>query len=160
MSKNTTDLIYAMLTNRNLARYIHYIGDFDPLDVNLPNVKSSVVKANNFVLTHFNLDVLSEAKILVFINPVQGKFNSNNVLAGDQYVVDIIIPYKYWYIGNTGELRAYKIAYEICQAIDFKNVAGIGNVEITNWNSSKVNDLYSGLKLFISVTNGTMNSGA
>lgn len=159
MSKNTTDLIYAMLTNRNLVKYIHYIGDFDPLDVSLPNVKASDVKANNFVMTHFNTKVLTEAKIILFFRPIRSKFPSGKVTSIDQYAIDIIIPYDYLVIGDTGDLRGAEISYEICQAVDLKNIAGIGNVEVTEGDSYKVNDQFEGWRLFLNVTNGTMNSG-
>lgn len=154
MSKNTLKLIFAMLLNQNLVRYIHYLGDYNPLDSNLPNVNYVEVKDSSFVMTKFNPEILKETKTMIFFNPQRGRF-TGQVTAGDMYQMDIIIPYTYWVIKNTSELRAYSIAHEVAQVIDQKNVAGIGNVEITGWESYKVDDTFSGLTLYMEVTNAT-----
>ena len=158
-SKNTMKLILAMLANQNLVRYIHYLSDSDPLDTNLPDANPLQVKEDNFILTQYNSDVLVENKISIFVNPMRGSFKPNDVTSNDQYTIDIVIPYVYWNIKDTGDIRAYQIAYEICQVIDFKKIAGLGNVEVAGWNSYKVDNQFSGLTLFVNVTNGTMNSG-
>lgn len=154
MSQNTLKLIFAMLLNQDLVRYIHYLGDYNPLDKNLPDIDFAEVKDNNFVMTKFNPEILIETKIMMFFNPHRGRF-TGQVTAGDMYQLDIIIPYAHWVIKNTGELRAYSIAYEVAQVIDQKNIAGIGKVEITGWESYKVDNTFSGLTLFMEVTNAT-----
>lgn len=154
MSVNTTKIVMSMLGNQNLLRYLSYLED-NPLDKSLPNISPMVVKQNNVVLTQFNQDILMDTKILMFINPFKGRFTFKT-LANDVYAIEIIIPYKYWLIEDTGELRAFSIAYEIAKTIDQQNIAGIGDVNIIEWNSYKINEIFSGLTLFIEVTNAAI----
>lgn len=147
-----------MLTNQNLLRYVSYLGDYNPVDSRLPDIESQDVKSNNLVLTKFNELILDETQVTLFFNPLNSMF-TGQATSNDVYTLDIIIPYKYWLINNTSELRAYSIAYEVGQSIDQKNIAGIGNVEIMNWESYKVNDRFSGVTLFIKVTNSSLSEG-
>ena len=159
ISENTIKIVNEMLSNQNLVKYIHYLDREHPLNSDRPDVSAREVRDKNFVFTHFNEDILVETQILVFVNPNRGRFPSNRVVAGDIYRMDIIIPNRYWMIGDTLELRAFSIAHEIALEIDNKNIAGVGSVIITDWDSYKVNDKYSGLTLLIEVSNVAVKSG-
>lgn len=155
ISMNTTKLVFNLLFNQNLLRYIHYLGDYNPLDERIPNVEASVVKDNNFILTKFNDKIITDTKIFIFVNPFRGRF-TGSATADDFYEISIIVPREYWLIKNTSQLRAFEIAYEIGQSVDQKNIAGIGNVEIVNWDTFKASDSHDGLVLLLQVTNGTV----
>lgn len=154
MSENTTKLKVALLKNQDLLRYIHYLGDFNPLDASLENVDDVIVDKYNFVLTPYNPEILSQSKIMIFLNPFTGMYDKS-VTADDVYALDIIVPYKFWVINETSELRAYSIAHQIAKTIDQKKVAGIGNVVIRRYKAYKVDDTFAGLTLFIEVTNAS-----
>lgn len=155
MSINTTKIVLNLLLNQNLMRYIHYLGDYNPLDSRLPDVEADEVKKKNFILTKFNDKIITETKILMFVNPLRGRF-TGSASSDDFYEINIIVPRDYWIIGNTSEIRAFEIAYEIGQSLDQKNIAGVGDVKIVNWDTWKVNDSFDGLSLLLSVTNGTV----
>jgi len=152
MSKNTIKLVFTLLGNQNLLRYIHYLGDYNPLDGNLPNASPGEVKTRNFVLTTFNEKILEETKVSIFLYPHVSNFARRST-AKDIYELVIAIPYKYWVIEDVGELRAFEIANEIAKSIDFENIVGIGNVYITRAETFKVNNEFSGLVMHFEVTN-------
>jgi hypothetical protein len=152
MSKNTIKLIFTLLGNQNLIRYIHYLGGYNPLDSNLPDVSPGEVKTRNFVLTTFNEKILEETKVSIFLYPHVSNFSRKST-AKDIYELVIAIPYKYWVIEGVSELRAFEIANEIAKSIDFENIVGIGNIYITRAETFKVNDEFSGLVMNFEVTN-------
>jgi len=155
MSKNTVKLIFTLLGNQNLLRYIHYLGDYNPLDGNLPNVNPGEVKANNFVLTTFNEKILEETKVSIFLNPHRGHFNRSTT-AKHIYELVVTIPYKYWIIEDISELRAFSIADEIAKSIDQENIVGIGDVFIVDYDTFKLNDTFSGLVMYIETISPTI----
>lgn len=154
MSKNTTKIMIAMLTNQDLLRYVYYMGDYDPLDTKLDNVGLVTVKNENFILAPFNPEVLSSTKTMLFLNPFSGRFGKG-VAADDVYTLDIIAPYDFWIIGETSELRVYSIAHQVARSVDQKNIAGVGNIVIVNYKAYKVDDTFSGITLFLEVANAT-----
>lgn len=143
-----------MLTNQDLLRYIHYLGDYDPLDKRLEDVGMAKVKQDNFVLTLFNPTILTNTKAMLFLNPYNGRFRKGST-ANDVFTLDIVIPYDYWIISDTSELRAYSIAYQIAKTIDQKNIAGVGNVAIVDYKAFKVDDTFSGVTLLLEIENAT-----
>lgn len=143
-----------MLTNQDLLRYIHYLGDYNPLDKALEDVSLIQVKQQNFMLTPFNPEILSNTKIMLFLNPFSGRFGKN-VEADDVYTLDILVPYDYWIIGDTSEIRVYSIAHQIAKSIDQKNIAGVGNVVIASYKAYKVDDTFAGVTLFLEVINAS-----
>lgn len=155
ISKNTTKLMQTMLNNQNFLRYIYYLDKHNPLDENLPDVNPMEVRENNLTLALFNPEILEETKTHIFFYPLNGTFNSNNVVAEDAYALDILIPYDYWIIDGTGELRAFAMADEIANVIDQKRVSGIGSVRIVSWNTYRITNrfVFLGLSLIIKVKN-------
>lgn len=154
MSMNTTKIMIAMLKNQDLLRYVHYLGNYDPLDKNLEDVGMATVKNNNFVLTLFNPEILVETKAMLFLNPYNVRFGRGTT-ANDKFLLDIVLPYKYWIIEETSELRVYSIAYQIAKTIDQKNIAGVGNIKITDCKAFKVDNTFSGVSLIFEVENAT-----
>lgn len=155
MSKNTIKLLFTLLGNQDLLRYIHYLGDCNPLDISLPDVSPSEVKDDNFILTTFNEKILEENKILIFLNPHRGHFNRSTT-AKHIYELVVTIPYKYWIIEDISELRAFSIADEIAKSVDQKNIVGIGDVFIVDYDTFKLNDIFSGLVMYIETISPTI----
>jgi len=155
MSKNTIKLLFTLLSNQSLLRYVHYLGDYNPLDSNLSDVDASEVKSNNFVLTKFNEKILNETKISIFFNPHRGHFNKSTT-AKHIYELVVVIPYKYWVIEDISELRAFSIADEIAKTIDQENIVGIGDVSIVDYDTFKLNNEFSGLAMYIETINATI----
>ncbi len=164
ISENILKIILALLPNQNLLRYIHYLDEENkhPLDPTLPNVSAGIIKNNNFIFTHFNEEILTEAKVLIFFNSRHGRFSHKNALSEDIFQMDIIVPYDFWMIETDGtlELRAYSIAYEIAKVLEEKSdIAGIGKLSIIDYDSAKVSDRHSRLTLFMKASNFTFTGG-
>ena len=87
----------------------------------------------------FNDNIVTDNKILVFVNPAMNNYRSTT-LSIDTFAMDVAIPNKYWIIHNDGDiqLRAYEIAYETAKAIDGKSITGIGDVEIVSAQTGRV----------------------
>lgn len=143
-----------MLTNQDLLRYIHYLGDYNPLDKELEDVGVATVKNENFILMPFNPKILLNTKTMLFLNPFTGQFDKS-VAADDVYALDIVVPYDFWIIGETSELRAYSIAHQVAESVDQKKIAGVGNVVIDSYKAYKVDDTFAGITLFIKVSNAS-----
>ncbi len=164
ISENILKIILALLPNQNLLRYIHYLDEENkhPLDPALPDVSARNVKNDNFVFAHFNEEILTETKILIFFNPRYGRFSPKDALSEDIFQMDIIVPYAFWMIETDGtlELRAYSIAYEIAKVLEEKSdIAGIGKLSIIDYDSAKVSDRHSRLTLFMKASNFTFTGG-
>ena len=143
-----------MLTNQDLLRYIYYLGDYNPLDKTLEDVGIATVKNESFILTPFNPQILLSTKVMLFLNPYNGRFGKG-VSADDVYTLDIVIPYDFWIIGETSELRAYSIAHQVAESVDQKKIAGVGNVVIDSYKAYKVDDTFAGITLLIKVSNAS-----
>ena len=152
IENNLLKLLALILNNQNILKYIYYLDD-DPL--NQPNVSVNLLETNNIILTLFDENILSEQKIKVFLNPLQGNFD-NMPLSDLVYILDIVVPNSKWILHGLGQLRAYRISDEFSQMVDGQMVAGIGETEIIKFKTFKVNDNYSGLSLLISVKSSTM----
>jgi hypothetical protein len=162
---NTVKIVMALVKNQNILRYIKYL-DNDPLNTSKPNVSSSGIIDNstgngNIFLTKFDESILTEDKIFIFFNPYKPKgsfgYDSRNTLGKDLYSLDILIQPRYWVLQGRGELRAFLIAYEICQSIDQQSIAGIGDVEVIDWTCGSLSSgKYSVLNLIIQVDNAVI----
>lgn len=154
-SENTSKLANTILENQNLLRYIHYLDNkIHPLDKNNKDVNWFVVRNNNFVFTHFNEEILTETKIILFFNPVISDFR-NPTISKDVYSLSVVIPNMYWIIGNNSqfELRGWKIMREIVKILDQKNIVGVGDVKVTNIKAGVYNNNYSIISCTIETEN-------
>ena len=162
IADNALKIAELLVTNQNILRYINYNTN-SPLDlktidgsgkkVSQPDLTLSL-KDSGILLTPYNEDILNETKVKVFISPLKPK-NNTGVLVDDVYVVNIVCPIDYYVLDEKYEFRPFNIAYEICQELDNKNVAGVGKCNVFDWNNGKLNTNYCITNLFISVTNAT-----
>ena len=151
IENNLVKLLSLLLSSQNIAKYIYYLVD-DPLSE--PDVTVDLMANGNVILTLFDEKVLIESQVKLFLNPFQGSLKSMP-LSDITFTMDIIVPNIYWILSGMGQLRPYRISDEFAQLVDGKKVAGIGEVNITNFKSYKLNDTYSGLTLFIEVNSST-----
>ena len=152
ISQNTVKLMYALLGNQDLLKYIYFLGDYDPLTKSSSELDIADIRNKSFILTKFDPKILLATKVMLFVNPYKGKFPKDAV-TDDVYAIDIIVPNDFWVVKNTSELRAYEIAHQIALTIDRKGIAGIGNCNIFDYNSYKVDDTFSGVTLFVLTQN-------
>lgn len=150
IENNLLKLLTLIINNQNILKYIYYLDD-DPLSK--PDVTENLI-GKNVILTLFDENVLSEQAIKIFINPYKGDLRTQP-LSNLSFVIDIVIPNSKWILHGLGQLRAYRIADEIAQLIDQKNVAGIGECEITQFKAFRINEEYSGLSLEIKINSST-----
>ena len=132
--------------------YIYHLVD-DPLSES--DVTEDLMGNGNIILTLFDETVLTNSQIKVFLNPFNGSLKSMP-LSDIVFTLDIIVPNLYWKLNGMGQIRPYRIADEFTQLVDGQKVAGMGEVNITNFKAYKVNATYSGLTLFIEVNSSTL----
>jgi hypothetical protein len=146
-------MLMLLINNQNFKRYIVYLDKY-PLDPSLPDVNDNLIN-KNIILSPFSDEILNDMQVKIFFNPYEG--NLQNVGIGyDVYVLDIIVPIKYWLISGKGEIRVFRIAKEIANVLDNQYIAGNNRVNITRYRLFKVNNSYAGLTLWINVSNATV----
>ena len=145
-------LLSLLLESKNISKYIYHLVD-DPLSES--DVTEDLMVNGNIILTLFDETVLTNSQVKVFLNPFNGSLKSMP-LSDIVFTLDIIVPNLYWKLNGMGQIRPYRIADEFAQLVDGQKVAGIGEVNITNFKAYKVNATYSGLTLFIEVNSSTL----
>ena len=145
-------LLSLLLESKNISKYIYHLVD-DPLSES--DVTEDLMVNGNIILTLFDETVLTNSQVKVFLNPFNGSLKSMP-LSDIVFTLDIIVPNLYWKLNGMGQIRPYRIADEFAQLVDGQKVAGIGEVNITNFKAYKVNTTYSGLTLFIEVNSSTL----
>ena len=153
MSTNRMKIIQELLKNQRLLKYLTYLND-NPLSG--VDVSAGKVLKDNFILTKYDEDVLSETQIKLFFTTDIIRFNRGRVVDDTIYNLDIVLPNNKWTIYSNMIERPLAIADEIAKSIDQQRVAGIGEIWISAVNTGKVNSTYSFLNLKISVANGTI----
>ena len=145
-------LLSLLLGSQNISKYIYHLVD-DPLSES--DVTEDLMVNGNIILTLFDETVLTNSQVKVFLNPFNGSLKSMP-LSDIVFTLDIIVPNLYWKLNGMGQLRPYRISDEFAQLVDGQKVAGLGEVNITNFKAYKVNETYSGLTLFIEVNSSTL----
>ena len=141
-----------MLGSQNILKYIYHLVD-DPLSES--DVTEDLMSNGNIILTLFDETVLTNSQVKLFLNPFNGSLKSMP-LSDIVFTLDIVVPNLYWKLNGMGQLRPYRIADEFAQLVDGQKVAGLGEVNITNFKAYKINATYSGLTLFIEVNSSTL----
>lgn len=152
IENNLIKLLYIILSSQPILKYIHYLDD-DPQSH--ADVEVNLLETGNIVLTLFDETVLIEECVKLFLNPLQGDLRKQP-LSDITFTLDIVMNNSLWILAGRGELRAYRIADEFAQLVDGKNIAGIGDVEITRFQAFKSGTKYSGLTLLIKVNSSTL----
>lgn len=155
IENNLVKLFTLLYENKNISKYVYYLVD-NPLS--MPDVTVDLLENGNYLLTVFDDKILQEEKVRIFLNPYSGDLR--NIPIGEiTYVMDIIVPNTKWILHGLGQIRAFRIADEFSKMVDGQYVAGLGQVNITNFRMYKVNDSYSGVSLFIKVNTSTLKGG-
>ena len=144
-------LLSLILSNQNILKYITHLVD-DPLSES--DVTEDLLENGSIILTLFDEEILTDLKVKLFLNPFNGSLKSMP-LSDIVFTLDILVPNLYWKLNGLGQLRPYRIADEFAQLVDGQKVAGIGEVNITNFKSYKINKTYSGITLFVEVNSST-----
>lgn len=152
IEENLIKLVGILLQNENLKKYIIHLTD-DPLSE--PNVTEDLIESRNIILAPFDDRILTEEKVILFVNPLRGNLN-NQPLSDLIFLVDIIIPTSKWLLNGLGQIRAFRIADLIARDVDQKRIMGVKENEVTEFRIFKVNNNYSGLSLTIKVNSSSM----
>lgn len=162
VEEHLLDMLSLIDDNQNIKRYIRYLSN-TPLEstvevngqtIQQPDIDDSLIY-NNILITPYSEKTLSESKVLLFFNALNGNLESETV--GEEiYSLDIIVPITYWILQGQGKIRVFRIGSEIAKLIDSKKITGIGEVKILNFKCYKVNDTYAGMTMFIRVNTSTM----
>lgn len=153
---NLVKLYGLLISNQNIAKYVYYLVD-DPLSVQ-EDVPVNLKDEGYYQLTVFDNSIPETEKVRIFLNPYSG--NLKNIGTGEiMYQMDIVVPNSKWILNGLGQIRSFRIANEFNKMVDGKPVSGIGNVYIHGFRTFKINDIYSGLSIFINTTTLTIKSG-
>ena len=161
INENGMKLLTPLLGNQIFLRYVKYLND-SPLDTPISsklyeNLLDKRAVDGNIVLNGFDESVLKEAKVKIFFHPYESR-SFTRVLHSDIYIMDIVVPNKFWVLEGKGTWRAYAIAHEVSKEIDNKDIAGLGKCEITGYKQSRIGSSYTGLRLMIKVDNASISS--
>jgi hypothetical protein len=154
VEKHLVDMLMLIDQNQNIKRYIKYLSN-TPLDKTdeQPDINDSLIN-DNLILTPYNDKIITEPKVVLFCNPMNGDLESENV--GEEiFTIDMIVPISSWVLQGQGKLRTFRISAEIAKLIDDKDVTGIGKVKITKFKCYKVNDSNAGMTIWIRVNTAT-----
>lgn len=165
IAKHSLTIAQLLYENQNILRYMNYLTD-DPLSNRTINRKGQIVEQPDINLGFdesglntgcFNKDILTETKCHLFIHPIKSNGMRTSKIIGElQYGIDIITPSGFQILADSREYRDFNIADEISQLIDGKAVTGVGDVEINDFSSGKLDSEYCYLTLFVSIKNFTI----
>lgn len=154
LEKNLMKLVFPITTNQNIKRYIKDLSK-NPLDSTKPDIVDDLIN-DNILLEPFNETILPEKKVVIFIYPYDGNLKYQPT-GRHTFIIDIICPYNNWFLeGESGLIRPIRIADEISQLIDGQNIAGVGDVNIANYKSGKLNTSYGYFSLFVEIQSVTL----
>jgi len=131
---NLVKLYSLIISNENISKYVYYL-NHNPLAS--PDVPIDLKKEGYYILSLFDGGIPEEEKIRLFLNPSICNFEKYP-LSEISYILELVIPNKWWVLEGLGELRGYAIMDEIAQMIDQQSVAGVGEVEITHCRTSRI----------------------
>lgn len=155
VEEHLLDMLIPINDNQKIKRYIKYLSN-TPLEVTpeQPDIEDSLIY-DNILITPFSDKVLTESKVLLFFNPIDG--NLEPEIVGDEiYTLDIIVPITYWVLQGQGKIRVFRIGSEIAKIVDGQDITGVGKVKLKRFKCYKVNDNYAGMTLFIEVKTTTV----
>lgn len=155
---NLLKLYDILIGSQPIRRYSTYL-DNDPLSVNKADIDSDeFIDSDTVILTPFDERVMTSEIAKIFLNPMRGSLKKKP-LSDIKFVLDIVIPTDKWRIKESGlRMRAFRILDEYSKLIDGKNIAGIGPVEITEFEVVSVGS-HTVLKALIIVNSSTLKSG-
>lgn len=158
IENNLLKLFTLLEENENIAKYVYYLDTNDPLSQ--PTVTEDLTSAGNYLLTIVDTKIPDKETFRVYLNPYRGKLRrTGNGLGEIIFILDIVCPNTKWILTGKGKLRAYRVADEFSKMVDGQTVAGLGCVDIVDFNTFKVNDFYTSLSLAISVNTSTLKEG-
>ena len=153
IENNLLKLLDLILNNQNILKYLYYINSNNPLAES--TVSTNLLESGNIILTPFDPTVLTEEAMRMFINPLEGSFNSSS-LSDLVFLIDVIVPINKWLISGMGQIRVFRIFDELSQDIDQQRVMGITQSEITKFRIYKVDDKYAGMSVWVKVNSSSM----
>lgn len=154
ISQDLNRIVDELLKNKNLLKWLTYLVD-DPLS--LPDVPPGKVLGKQIVLNRVNPDVLPKSETKLFIVPKGGRDHRVGTLMDTVYEVSILSPHELGYIYPSRLDRYAEIASEVARSLDERHITGVGDVQVSSgFTAFKVNQIYSGLMLHITVTNPTI----
>lgn len=153
IEKNLLSLFALIYENKNIAKYMYHLNN-DPLAE--PEVSIDLLSEGYYFLTLFDGTITEEEKIRLFLNPIYGDL-SKYPLSNITYLIEIVVPLKYWILHGRAEVRPIRILDEISQMIDQQRIAGITKAEITKFRSGRIsNSNYCVCSAEININSSTM----
>jgi len=157
IENNLVNLLFKLISSQSLCRYIYYL-DNDPLSTSKSDVEGTNLINENIILKPFDQTILTESKVKLFINPLEGNLRKKPT-DEVKFTIDICCPHSDWVISGQGHLRPFRIAKYISELIDGQNeIMGIGQLELEYFKIYKLSENYSALTLFIKVNSVTMKN--
>lgn len=151
-SGNKMKLLFAILENDELRKWLYYIKE-DPSSEK--DVSVDAILERNITLSKFSEEIITESKVILLIDPIEGSFDFN-AMSTENWAITIIIPNEFWFMKQLGKERSFEIASLIAQTIDDQRLAGIGKVLITGYKTYNINQRWTALTLFAEVVNSNI----
>ena len=148
-SENKMKLLFAILENTELRKWIYHLTN-SPWEE--PKVSIDDILKRNICTSKFSEEILTESKVLLLLDPVDGGFNPN-LMSVENWAITIALPNEFWFMEQHGMERTFEIAHLIAETIDDQRLAGIGKVLITSYRTYNINQRWTALTLFTEVVN-------
>lgn len=136
INANLEKIFEAICENKTIAKLVFYL-DHDP--ISKPDVSINMLKEGYYFINFFDGSIPEKDKIRLFVNFIDGDFSRPTSGTGTlDFLIEIVIPMKYWVLSGKSELRAVNVLDEIAMMIDQQLGFGIGQARVTRCRSSKV----------------------
>lgn len=129
-------LFSAIVQSQNIAKYVFYNKSQDP--ISMPNVTADLLGEGYYHLNFFDGKIAEDEKIRLFLNVIGSPLNEpiDNVT----FLLEIVLPEKYYILSGRGEIRTIRILDEVAQLIDQKLGIGIGEAKMKNLRAMRVSN--------------------
>ena len=138
IAQNLLSLLNQIQNNQDILKYIKYNESDSPLDepdVNFSELFDSKIP-KQIILSDVNVNIIKDSKIFVFLHPYKGRFEINDPLSNEIFVMDIVYPEIDYLIDNTekADIRPFAIGYSFFKNIDRNDdVTGIGKIFLNSY---------------------------
>ena len=129
-----TKLFFAIVQNKNIAKYVYYNKSNDP--ISMPTVTADLLGEGYYYLNFFDEKIAEDEKIRLFLNVIGSPLNEpmDNIT----FLLEVVMPEKCYILSGRGEIRGMRILDEVARLIDQKLGIGIGEAKVKNLRVSRV----------------------
>lgn len=147
VSQNKMKILQMIAENKTIIKYSNQLGNIDIDNIIIGKKEMKDFYRNNLLKTPFSHDVQINDKVFIMVNPSRGVTTYQSSVSMDIYTITIACPVRYWYIDEKMIERPFVIAGEISKSLDQQRPFGIGQLNLSEWRTYRLNDDFMCLDL-------------